>query len=141
MSEASWALYHGYDLRTQGEPQPKAGAPRGWLVMVTDSSGQPVPDSAKGGPWMSQTEAEKRAEKITRTTSKQTEFPNRAMTICLNGSQDRTFSALPNLEPRGWSRTIRKRVLRTHAFPLGYRATILIVRLGKSFRGGLFFPA
>jgi hypothetical protein len=37
------------------------------------------------------------------------------------------------MEARGWSRILRRGVLRTPALPLGYRATILIVRLLKTF--------
>lgn len=66
MPESSQALFHGYSLRTQRDAESNRRSGRGWRVTVTDASGNPVHDPAANAPWMSQTEAEKHAEEITR---------------------------------------------------------------------------
>jgi hypothetical protein len=75
MPESSQALFHRCILRTQRDAGPDRGGGRTWRVMVTNASGNSVYDPALRGTWISRTEAEEHAEKITRDYMKAQGYP------------------------------------------------------------------
>lgn len=80
-TEASKATLEGYTLQTKRDPYADEGGMRAWRLSVTDPSGCAINDPIGPGTWLSQTEAEERAEKIVRAHSKVSgkEIPATAM--------------------------------------------------------------